>query len=51
MIHSWKRKNETPPNDIGLSFATFQKLGVRANLPLFNKRAQFSVRADYDKSF
>ena len=51
IIHVWKILNELAPNDIGFEFQTNQRLGIKANIPPINKKAQISVRSDYDKTF
>ena len=51
IIHVWKILNDMAPNDIGFEFQTKQRLGIKACIPPINKKAQMSVKADYDKTF
>ena len=51
IVHIWKILNEQAPNDLGIGFVTHQRLGIKADIPPINIKAQMSVRADYDKTF
>ena len=51
IIHVWKILNGLAPNDLEFQFSTHQRLGIRASIPPINKKAQLSVRTDYDKTF
>ena len=51
IIHVWKIKNGMAPNDIEIKFANHQRLGAKASIPAVNRKAQMSIRADYDRSF
>ena len=43
--------NELAPNDLEFEFKETPRFGVKASIPPIKKKAQQSVRADYDKSF
>ena len=47
----WKIKNLLAPNGIEFQFADHQRLGVRANIPAIKRKAQMSIKADYERSF
>ena len=51
IIHVWKIRNGLAPNDTEIQFADHQRLGVRASIPAINRKAQMSIKADYDRSF
>ena len=51
IIHVWKILNNQAPNDVGFEFQHHQRLGIKAKLPSINRRAQLSVRTDYDNTF
>ena len=51
MVHVWKILNGHAPNDTGFEFTTHVRLGIKACIPPINRKAQLSVRADYDKTF
>ena len=51
IVHVWKILNGLAPNDLEFSFSTHQRLGIKASIPTINRKAQLSVRTDYDKTF
>ena len=51
IVHVWKIMNELAPNDLEFEFKETPRFGVKASIPPIKKKAQQSVRADYDKSF
>ncbi len=51
IIHTWKILNEKAPNNIGMSFYSSARLGVRASIPTYNNKAQKSMSSAYDNSF
>ena len=51
IIHVWKLANGKAPNNIGMSFYSTPRLGIRAVIPTFNHRAQRSISTAYDNSF
>ena len=48
IIHVWKI---LAPTDLEFQFSTHHRLGIRASIPPINKKAQLSIRTDYDKTF
>ena len=52
IIHVWKILNGLAPNDLEFEFSDHSRHGIiKADIPTINRKAQVSVRADYDKSF
>ncbi|KAL5246660.1 hypothetical protein ACHWQZ_G018767 [Mnemiopsis leidyi] len=51
IIHVWKISNGLAPNDTEIQFADHQRHGVRASIPAINRKAQMSIKAEYDRSF
>ena len=51
IIHTWKILNGKAPNNIGMTFYTSPRLGVRASIPTFSHKAQKSMSSAYDDSF
>ena len=51
VIHVWKILNGLAPNDLEFEFSNHPRLGIRAVIPTISRKAQMSVKADYDKSF
>ena len=51
IIHVWKILNGLAPNDLEFEFSNHSRLGIKADIPTISRKAQVSVRADYDKSF
>ena len=39
------------PNDIGLTFSTNERRGIRVNIPSINKEAKMKYTTQYDNSF
>ena len=51
MVHVWKILNGLAPNDLEFEFSNHTRLGIKASIPSINRKAQLSVRSDYDKTF
>ena len=48
IIHVWKILNGDAPNDIGMTFKTHQRHGIKAIIPPLNTKAQKSMSTHYD---
>ena len=51
IITIFKILNEMIPNDIGLTFSTNERRGIRVNIPSINKEAKMKYTSQYDNSF
>ena len=51
IIHIWKIYHEIAPNDIGMTFYSNDRLGLKVRVPPFNHRAQTSISSAYESSF
>ena len=51
IIHMWKILNLRCPNDVGISFSSPSRLGIRANIPTLSKVCSQRNQSIYDSSF